>query len=109
MSRRDRCKNKRAWKKAHTTGDMYPHYAYFPQDHGTYYFRPYNYTNVLEQQAQIMSMGGDPLNPYSVSMFDDIYEQYYAQFPPESDPPAGTVEPFGSSLPNLEDLLSPGM
>jgi hypothetical protein len=104
-SLRDYCRNKRKWCKAHTTGDMYPHYAYFPQHHGMYYFRPYNYTTVYEQQAQVMSMGGNPQNPYSVAMFDAIYEQYHEQFPEEFDPPAGSIMPFGSDLPNLEDLL----
>lgn len=101
----DRCRNRCAWSKAHTTGDMYPHFPYYPQDHGYYYFRPYNYMHVHEQAGQAMSMGIDPGNPYSNSIFDSIYEGYYAQNPPAADPPLGSVEPIGSSLPMLEDLL----
>lgn len=101
----DRCCNKLAWKRAHTTGDMYPHYAYYPQDHGYYYFRPYNYMNVYNHMGQVVALGGDPRNPYSVAMFDPIYEDFYQQYPRIVEPPAGSIKPFGSSLPNLEDLL----
>jgi hypothetical protein len=93
------------WESAHTTGDMYPHYAYYPQDHGYFYFRPYNYMNVYNHMGQVTSLGGDPRNPYSVAMFDPIYEDFYQQYPRVIEPPAGSVRPFGSSLPNLEDLL----
>jgi hypothetical protein len=108
MSRHKRCRNRRRWCKAHTAGDMYPHFPYYPQDHGTYYFRPYNYTNVPMQQAQVMAMGRDPQNPYTVSMFDSVYENYFAEHPQPIAPPVGTAMPFGSDLPNLEDLLNSG-
>ena len=84
---------------------MYPHYAYYPQDHGYYYFRPYNWMHVQQHAGQVMMMGGDPANPYSTAMFDSIYEGFYAENPPLEEPPAGSVEPIGSSLPLLEDLL----
>jgi hypothetical protein len=101
----DRCCNKLAWEQAHTTGDMYPHYAYYPQDHGYYYFRPYNYMNVYNHMGQVVTLGGEPRNPYSVAMFDPIYEDFYQQYPRVVEPPSGSVKPIGSSLPNLEDLL----
>lgn len=104
----DRCKNRCAWRRAHTTGDMYPHYAYFPEHHGYYYFRPYNWMHVLEHQARIVGMGGDSRNPYSVAMFDVIYQDFEQRFPRIIDPPAGSIRPLGSHLPNLEDLLNNG-
>lgn len=104
----DRLRNRCAWSHAHTTGDLYPHYPYFPQDHGHYYFRPYNAVHVDLHRSQVMGLGGDPRAPYSVSMFDRIYDAYYQQYPPMPEPPAGSVMPFGSSLPNLEELLQQG-
>ena len=83
---------------------MYPHFAYFPQDHGYYYFRPYNYTHIYEHQARVVSMGGDPRNPYSVAMFNPIYEEFNQNAQPLPVLP-GTVHPLGSQLPMLEDLL----
>jgi hypothetical protein len=104
----DRCKNRCYWHRAHTTGDMFPHYAYYPQHHGYYYFRPYNWMHVLEHQARIVAMGGDSRNPYSVAIFDPIYEDFEQRFPQILEPPAGSVQPLGSGLPNLEDLMNNG-
>lgn len=102
-----RCCNRCRWSRIHTTGDMYPHFAYYPQDHGYYYFRPYNYMHVYEHRARVVSLGGDPRNPYSVAMFDPIYEEFEQNVPPIEVPLPGSVQPLGSQLPNLEDLLNP--
>ena len=99
-----RCLNRCRWSRAHTTGDMYPHFAYYPQDHGYYYFRPYNYIHVFEHRARVMSWGGDPRNPYSLALFDPVYEEF-RQNVPALAPLPGSVQPLGSHLPNLEDLL----
>lgn len=99
-----RCCNRCRWRWAHTTGDMYPHFAYYPQDHGYYYFRPYNYIHVFEHRARVVSLGGDPRNPYSVAMFDPIYEEFN-QNAPVMQPLPGSVHPLGSQLPMLEGLL----
>ncbi|REJ84930.1 MAG: hypothetical protein DWQ34_05135 [Planctomycetota bacterium] len=100
----ERCRNRSAWRSAHTTGDLYPHFPYRPQYGGYYYFRPYNYMNVYTHQSQIVNMGGDPRNPYSVSMFGPIYEEFGATAP-LLDVPPGSVRELGSGLPKLEDLL----
>ena len=100
----ERHRNRNSWKRAHTTGDMYPHFPYRPRYGGYYYFRPYNYMNIYTHQSQIINMGGDPRNPYSVSMFGPIYEEFGASAP-TLDVPAGSVRQLGSSLPKLEDLL----
>lgn len=102
----DRIKNSCAWHRAHSTGDMFPHFAYYPAYHGYYYFRPYNWMTVLQQQSLIMGMGGDSRNPYSVAMFDSIYEDFEQRFPPIINPPTGSVQPLGSHLPNIEDLMN---
>lgn len=94
------------WCRYWTTGDMHPHYAYYPQYHGYYYFRPYNYTNVLEHKELIVCMGGDRSQPYSVAMFDNIYNDFHQTNP--------VIEPLiidkseisgASQLPLLEELL----
>ncbi len=56
-------------------GDLYPHYPYYPIQHGYYYFRPYNHMHVEEASALAAQMGGDPKAPYSV-------EFLYKYFPP---------------------------
>lgn len=58
--------------------NMPPHFLYYPVDHGYYYFRPYNYRHIMEHQEAVMSWGGDPRNPYSNKMFEEIYEELEA-------------------------------
>jgi hypothetical protein len=84
---------------------MFPHFAYYPHHHGYYYFRPYNWMHIIEHQARIVGMGGDSRNPYSIAMFDAIYEDFEQRFPQIIDPPAGSIQPLGNGLPNVEDLL----
>jgi hypothetical protein len=57
-----------------TTCDMPPHIPYqSPWDH-YYYFRPYHYLHVPQQQEVVDGWGWDVRNPYSNEMFKDIYE-----------------------------------
>jgi len=105
----DGCKlKKRSWLCWKTTGDMYPHYPYPPAYHGYYYFRPYNYTNILRQKGEIIALGGNPKAPYAHKMFDRIYEQIdltaYEEFPADGDG-VPTLEPIRNTLPSLEDIL----
>ena len=98
---------KLVWCRVWTTGDMYQHYAYYPANHGYYYFRPYNYTNVLEHKATVASLGGEPNHPYSVAMFNPIYDHFYLTNPKIVEP-VTTLDmiPGASNLPNLEKLLA---
>lgn len=103
------CKlKKRCWCDWKTTGDMYPHYPYAPAYHGYYYFRPYNYTNILRQKGEIIALGGNPKAPYAHKMFDRIYEQIdltaYEEAPADGDGVPG-LEPIHNKLPSLEDIL----
>lgn len=97
---------KLSWCRVWTTGDMYQHYAYYPAHHGTYYFRPYNYTNILQHKEQIVMLGGERQHPYSVAMFDGFYEHYYSTNPKIEIFQVEKADlPGASRLPNLEDLL----
>ena len=74
-----------------TTGDMPPHYAYPPANHGYYYFRPYNYISILDHQQRALSMGGDPRAPYANKVFERVYA--------ESDSGAYEAGSAGARLP----------
>lgn len=103
------CKfKKRGWLNEKTTGDMYPHYPYTPAYHGYYYFRPYNYTNILRQKGEVVALGGDPRAPYSHKMFIPIYAQIdltaYEESPANGEN-LPVLEPIHSPLPSLESIL----
>ncbi|WP_417847492.1 hypothetical protein [Thalassoglobus sp.] len=94
------------WCRVWTTGDMYQHYAYYPAHHGYYYYRPYNYTNVLEHKEVIVRLGGERNHPYSVALFEPIYDNYYLTNPKiVEETPTMDMIPGASLLPNLEELL----
>jgi hypothetical protein len=69
---------------------MYPRTTYYPEAHGYYYFRPYNYVHVAQQQAIAVGWGADPRNPYSNEMFQGIYRQLEVPYylPEEVSPPS---------------------
>jgi hypothetical protein len=83
-------------------GDMPPHYPYYPEMHGYYYFRPYNYVHVPQQQEFVGSFGGDRRDPYSNELFKVIYAEFKATLrekTPEVMPGAGsTVTPFPDTV-----------
>jgi len=60
----------------HNTCNMPQHHRYFPQSHGNYYFRPYNYHTIRFHQDVVTRYGGDRRNPYSNSIFADIYAEF---------------------------------
>lgn len=85
-----------------STCDLFPHYPYFPEHFGYYYFRPYNYVHIFEHQAIVARWGGDPRNPYSHELFTRLYENLPV------DPPSPFVPGLRgvrSGLPDLEDLV----
>lgn len=115
----DRCCFRRLWGRRccrdgcgricwTTTGDMHPHYAYYPRFHGYYYYQPYNYIHVLEHQYQALSLGGDPRAPYHNRQFERVYERHAAARYEESD--ASTyyiplLHRASEPLPDLQDIL----
>jgi len=98
----DHCRH---WYTCHSMCDMNPHYPYPARIHGYYYFRPYNYTNVLEDIEMITTLGGDPRYPYATSMFEGIYADglYEEEMGSYRVPrPYATVS---TTLPDLQALL----
>jgi len=59
----------------HATGNLHQHIPYiaYPKDY--YYFRPYNYFQIADQQQEVLNYGGDPRNPYDNRFFKRAYEQ----------------------------------
>ena len=91
-----------------STCNMYQHYPYPPDNHGYYYFRPYNYTAVWEHQQWATTIGGDPRNPYSRSMFIPVYEQFEnTTYEPDAKPSStlAVLPHVTKELPDLEKLL----
>ncbi len=56
-------------------GDMVPWAPYFPEYHGDYYFRPYHWTQVFEQQRIASRWGADPRMPYTSNVFQAVYAE----------------------------------
>jgi hypothetical protein len=93
-------------KHCRSTGDMYQHYPYYPADHGYYYFRPYNYFKVAEQQHLAERWGADPRWPYDTDALVRLYEdapveESYLQY--ELVP--SVTRSTKKQLPTLEELL----
>ncbi|MFN0197554.1 MAG: hypothetical protein ACKVT0_12490 [Planctomycetaceae bacterium] len=91
-----------------TTGDMHPHYPYFPRHHGYFYYRPYNYIHVLEHQYQALSLGGDPRAPYHNRQFERVYERHAAARYEEQSASTifvPTLNRTSRPLPNIQDIL----
>lgn len=63
-----------------STCNMPQHMQYYPAAHGYYYFRPYNYFHIYWQQAFVETYGGDPRDPYTNRIFQQVYALY-----PESE------------------------
>ena len=54
------------------------HYAYPPPLPGWYYFRPYSVGQLRAQQEMVLEWGGDARDPYSNSVFQQVYPKYKA-------------------------------
>jgi len=64
-------------------GNLHQHIPYiaYPKDY--YYFRPYNYFQIPDQQQEVMAYGDDPRDPYT----NRVFERVYSQFPDASGQP----------------------
>lgn len=103
-NRRGRCKS--CCKDS--TCNMYLHFPYEPDNHGLYYFAPYNYTMVWKHQQWITTIGGDPRNPYGRAMFTPVYEQFEnTVYEPDLKPSQtlSTLPAVSRKLPELESLM----
>jgi hypothetical protein len=75
-------------------GDLYPHFPYEAMPRTYYYFRPYNYTHVRQQQADAMQWGASPGQPYANQAFENVYRNFEAGGETnELLPSPGTVTP----------------
>lgn len=70
-----------------STCNLRQHMGYFPYAHGNYYFRPYTFTRLLQQQEQAARMGIDPRHPYSNDHYRKIYEEFETRIRVEEVPP----------------------
>jgi hypothetical protein len=57
---------------------MPQHLPYANPSWGYYFFRPYNFTVLLDQRAEVAALGGNPIQPYDNSLFDRIYQEVEA-------------------------------
>jgi hypothetical protein len=76
---------------------MYPHYAYYPENHGHYYFQPYNWEHYSRDMAFLLGVGH--VAPYS--------EEGLHELKPTTVPEQPLIHVRREKLPNLEDLLKP--
>ncbi len=94
----------------HDPGNFHQHLPYRPPALGYYYFRPYNYQHVPQHQAFVGAYGGDPRNPYSNKIFDQIdrvmAQRFRSRQPAEVNPlPMG--EPLVTPPAVTPDAASP--
>ncbi|MBI1312412.1 hypothetical protein GC176_14065 [bacterium] len=88
-----------------TTSDLYPHYWYYPSDHGYYSFRPYNWTHI--EWARQALPGIDPRAPYSNDPLTAIQNEFIAVHGP--GPLAANsdqIPDIRTHYPNVEDILN---
>lgn len=99
----DRC-CKDCWLRRHlrlhfldSTCDMYPHYAYCPENHGSYYYKPYNWEHYAQDTSRMLGLS------YAVPYAEDGFRE----LKPTTIIAQPTVPPRRSKnpLPDLEDLL----
>lgn len=90
----------------HSTCDMYPHYPYFPEHHGYYYFRPYNFMHIFRHTEEAITIQGSPWHPYSIAIFDTIPIPVGPDVLEEIGKEEYMLRPLHQTLPKLEDLLN---
>ena len=66
--------------------EMSQHYHYYPEMHGYYYLRPYNWTLISEQEQATAGWGEDPRNPWGRQVFERVYAEYLAEKGSKPDP-----------------------
>ena len=56
-------------------GNLHPHLPYEAHPKTYYYFRPYSFLHVQQQQEEAMQWGADPRAPYSNAIFREVYDE----------------------------------
>ena len=80
-----------------STCDMHPHYAYYPENHGYYYYRPYNWEHYAQDTPRMLGLG--QAAPYSEDGFRELKPTTVIE------QPAVLTRRNKKSLPTLEELL----
>ena len=78
---------------------MYQRYTYYPAMHGHYYFRPYNHSQILEQQRIAAEWGEDPRHPYANDLFQIVYEDYLREQEGAAEPAVEVPTPVDPTPP----------
>lgn len=68
--------------KIHCVNGLDQAYPYVNPYPGNYYFRPYSYEMTLEQSRAVVALGGDPLQPYDLGVFESVYRELEGPKPP---------------------------
>lgn len=111
------CKGPSKWKlckhtlhhafKCRCDCDLIPHYAYYPEYHGYYYFLPYNHMHLAQHIGYAMSWGGSATSPYAEPHFTSIYEAHESEDDRKLLGLVPRLPPFEETpLPDLESLLA---
>lgn len=79
-----------------STCDMYQHYPYYPECHGSYYFRPYNWEHYAQDTSLMLGMGH--VAPYSE---DGLHE-----LKPVSVSEQPLIKVRQPKLPSIEAILA---
>ena len=92
-----------------STCDMYQHHAYFPEAHGYYFFRPYNYLLTNQQRQMFPTITGSFVAPYTSANYQPIYAAAAERGLPVILEPRKPRKSYYSAgdddLPTLEELL----
>lgn len=90
-----------------TTSDLYPHFAYYPEKHGLYSFRPHNWTHF--EQAKAAYPGIDLKAPFSNAFVTEIQNEFIkTNGPGPLTANSDQVRDMQARLQNLEDILNSG-
>jgi hypothetical protein len=90
-----------------TTSDLYPHFAYFPEEHGYYSFRPYNWLHI--EQAKSAFPGIDPKAPFSNKFITEVQDEFIkTNGPGPLALGSDQARDIRVRLPNVEDILNSG-
>ncbi len=77
----------------HCMNNMPQHFPYINPAWGYYFYRPYNYTVLIDQKIEIAAMGGNPKAPYDNRFLERIYEEVESMPSVSSTPPPYPVPP----------------
>jgi hypothetical protein len=63
----------------YSPGNMPQHFPYIAAPKNYYYFRPYHWMHIADQQLEVERYGGDPRHPYKNDLFEGVYREIEAR------------------------------